>query len=110
MSRRKPKLRLAVAGLLVLHASAIRKLAESDAGARWIWRSLTERGWCSLVPAAVLSEVMTGRAQDALVDRVIPALVAAHASRARQAIVMTGDVGDLEALLADCPHVRVLGV
>lgn len=144
--RRRQRARLfsaASCGRLVLDGGALAKLADGDPVARAIWRELTERGWQSLLPAAVLSEVITGRASDARTNRLIAAigeigvddealgwlagalrfrasarrkpsgvdaLVAAHGAARPPSIVLTGDIADLEALLADVADVAVITV
>lgn len=65
-----------------------------------------------IAPATEATARQAGRLLDAadIGNATVDALVVAEAVLGDNAVIMTGDTGDLSALAADHPHVRISGV
>jgi predicted nucleic acid-binding protein len=82
---------VAARGVLLLDSGAISAMATGDPVARAVVARARREGRRVAIPAAVLAEVVTGRASDAPIDRVIKAVdetIELSATRARQAGVL----------------------
>jgi len=95
--------------LVVLDSGAVERV-ESSKILRGILRRLVEVGADVVIPTVVLAEAVTGRATDAVVNRVVAdAIVAAHAVLgAASTVLVTTDMDDPTALVSAHGHVRVV--
>lgn len=72
--KRKASLPKGAVGTVVFDTGALDKVADGDEFIRALWRRFVDAGWASLVPSVVLAETVTGRPQDARIDRVIASI------------------------------------
>lgn len=72
--RRPTRLPAGAVGTVVFDTGALDRVADGDEFTRALWRRLVDAGWNSLLPSVVLTEAITGRPQDARVERVIASI------------------------------------
>ncbi len=56
---------------VVVLDSGVIDLATTDREFRWVLRDLVDGGWTAVIPTVVLSEVITGRAEDAPTNQAV---------------------------------------
>jgi predicted nucleic acid-binding protein len=71
-----------MSGSHVVLDSGVLDLAETNQEFRWVLRKLVERGWTPIIPTVALAEAVTGRPDDAPVNRIVKRLGTADADEA----------------------------